>query len=95
MKDELEKDLERTGRGLIEVLSRRLTDGIEENQEKPQLRPVFRPRFEASISRTKVQSVTSISVSSVYVSLGCVCVFVYTHNHEIFFGFSKFSAILP
>jgi hypothetical protein len=40
MNDELERVLEGSGRGLIEVLSRHFAEGTEENQEKPQSRHV-------------------------------------------------------
>jgi hypothetical protein len=47
MNDELEKDLEGKGGGIIEVLYRHLSEGTEGNHKKPQSRQlVSLPRFE-------------------------------------------------
>jgi hypothetical protein len=46
------KDLEKSGRNLVKVLSRHVPGGTEENNEKPHWGyPVWRPRFEPSTSR--------------------------------------------
>jgi hypothetical protein len=53
------KDLEGGGLDQIEVLSRHLPKAAEENRKNPQSRwSVSQPRFEQSISRIPVQSVT-------------------------------------
>jgi hypothetical protein len=67
------KDLEERGRGLIEVLFRRLPGGAEENSGifQPQY-PVSQPRFEKGTFRIRVQLVTATLVRSVLVHLDAV-----------------------